>query len=194
MRPRTRLRTLALAFAVPVVTIGTLALAGHVASSSAAPVVKVAATDNTTSRSGSATTSASPGPSSRPGAAGVNCVRNHASTSVTVKIAHVSGKDVLVDADGCALYVNTKDTARASTCTAACQATWIPVRGPAQAGIGANQTNLGTFTRADGKVQATFVGQQLYYFARDTRPGQASGLGADSRFFLIDQNGKPLTN
>jgi predicted lipoprotein with Yx(FWY)xxD motif len=219
-----RLRMLALAFAVPVAAIGSLAFSTHVGPSSAAAVVNAAAPDNTTHTatklsnraasstkptsptanpsatvatngpSRSATTSASPGRSGGPGATAVNCVISRGSTPVSFKTARVSGHQVLVDAGGCALYVNTKDTAHASTCGASCEATWIPVRGPAQAGTDVNQTDLATFTRSNGRAQATFFGQQLYYFAKDTRPGQASGLGVDSRFFLIDQNGKPVTN
>ena len=99
----------------------------------------------------------------------------------------------MVDAAGCALYVNTQDSAQASACDTTCQGTWIPVPGPAQAGEGVDQANLGTFTRADGTVQATYFGHQLYRFSRDNAPGQANGQGVDGRFFLVDKAGNPIT-
>jgi predicted lipoprotein with Yx(FWY)xxD motif len=113
---------------------------------------------------------------------------------VTVKIAQVAGREALVDADGCALYVNTQDTPQISACDQACRAAFPPTPGPAQAGPGVAQSNLGTFTRANGAIQATFFGHQLYYDAHDTQPGQAKGQGVNRAWFLIDRNGTTLTN
>ena len=39
---------------------------------------------------------------------------------------------------------------------------------------------LGTITRSDGTVQATYDGRPLYTYAGDTAPGQANGNGITS--------------
>jgi predicted lipoprotein with Yx(FWY)xxD motif len=124
----------------------------------------------------------------------VNCVRHIVPTPVTVKIGQVGGREALVDADGCALYVNTQDRPQVSACDQQCRAAFPPAPGPAQAGAGVNQSNLGTFTRPDGTIQATFFGHQLYYDAQDTQPGQANGQGLNQTWFLIDRNATTLTS
>lgn len=129
-----------------------------------------------------------------PGPALVNCARHTVPTPVTVKIAQVGGRQALVDADGCALYVNTQDTAQTTACTGQCALQFPPAPGPAQAGVGVTQSNVGSFTRPDGRIQATFFGHQLYYFAEDVEPGQAKAQGFDRAFFLIDSKGNTLTN
>jgi predicted lipoprotein with Yx(FWY)xxD motif len=123
----------------------------------------------------------------------VNCATKTVPTPATVRIAPVAGKEALVDADGCALYVNTQDTPTLSACDLTCQATWLPLIGPALAGAGVDQINLGTFTRADGTVQATYFGHQLYYYSKDTAPHQASGHGLNGTWYLIDVAGTPIT-
>jgi len=39
---------------------------------------------------------------------------------------------------------------------------------------------LGTITRSDGTVQATYNGHPLYTYTADTAPGQASGNGINA--------------
>ena len=238
MHQRTRMRRLALAFAVPAAAIGGVALTAHAATSSPTVMVQPSATDQpedpassagggsttaapsqtatatgtatnaptrtptaTPSRSGSASAVPGvpgvPGPSGSAGASSagrvVNCVKSTVPTPVTVKIANVAGKQALVDGDGCALYVNTQDTPQASGVDQQSQTAFPPARGPAQAGSGVTQANLGTFIRADGTIQATFFGHQLYYFSQDNQPGQAKGQGLDRSWFLIDPTGTTIT-
>jgi predicted lipoprotein with Yx(FWY)xxD motif len=50
------------------------------------------------------------------------------------------------------------------------------VTGPATAGSGVTG-KLGTITRSDGSVQATYNGHPLYTYTADTAPGQANGNG-----------------
>jgi predicted lipoprotein with Yx(FWY)xxD motif len=114
-------------------------------------------------------------------------------TPVTVKIGNVGGRQALVDADGCALYVNSRDTATVSAVDQQTQAIFPPAQGPARAGSGVSQANLGTFTRTDGTIQVTFFGHQLYYYSLDTQPGQANGQGLNQTWFLIDAAGTTIT-
>jgi predicted lipoprotein with Yx(FWY)xxD motif len=64
-----------------------------------------------------------------------------------------------------------------STCYGGCAAVWPPVLAsgtPAVAGK-ANASLLGLTTRRDGTKQVTYNGLPLYYYAADTKAGQATG-------------------
>jgi len=108
----------------------------------------------------------------------------------TLRLGTAGGKsDVLVDQNGCAIYLNTKDTNQSTDVQAADETTWIPVLAPATVAGGLDQGKVGTFTRPDGKNQVTYNGHQLYRFAGDKAPGQANGQGVDGKYFLVGQNG-----
>jgi predicted lipoprotein with Yx(FWY)xxD motif len=88
----------------------------------------------------------------------------------------------LVDKDGKTLYFFAKDTAPgASVCDAGgCLENW-PVFGPTAgqgltAGDGVTGV-LGSFTRGDSAVQATYDGRPLYYFIGDKAAGDVNGQG-----------------
>ena len=68
------------------------------------------------------------------------------------------------------------DTSTTSNCNGTCAQIWPPVKGPATAGSGVTGT-LGTITRSDGSMQATWNGHPLYTYAADTAPGQNKGNG-----------------
>jgi predicted lipoprotein with Yx(FWY)xxD motif len=88
----------------------------------------------------------------------------------------IGGTRVLTSAAGFTLYWFSADTTGSSVCSGACLSYWPPVPGPASAGSGATGT-LGTITRADGTVQATYDGHPLYTYAGDSAPGQNKGNG-----------------
>jgi predicted lipoprotein with Yx(FWY)xxD motif len=65
-------------------------------------------------------------------------------------------------------------------CDAECMAVWHPVVLPqgvmtATAGSGVDASKLGTKTAADGTLQVTYAGKPLYWFVKDTAPGQVHG-------------------
>ena len=65
-------------------------------------------------------------------------------------------------------------------CTAQCLKAWPPVLLPkgvttATAGAGADASKLGTVAAANGALQVTYAGKPLYWFAKDTAPGQVHG-------------------
>lgn len=98
----------------------------------------------------------------------------------------------LADAGGNTLYVFLPDEAGGeSTCYDACEANWPP-RGAASAGAGVDETLLGTTTRTDGSVQATYGGWPLYYFAADAAPGDTNGQGVNDVWFVVGVDGTPL--
>lgn len=125
---------------------------------------------------------------------GTSGTPTHSSTApnaqTTLKVGTAGGKsDVIVDENGCALYLNTQDTAQRSAVQAVDETTWIPVMAPATVADGLDQAKVGTFTRQDGKNQVTYNGHQLYRFAGDRAPGQANGQGVDGNYFLVGRNG-----
>jgi predicted lipoprotein with Yx(FWY)xxD motif len=85
---------------------------------------------------------------------------------------------VLTDGNGYTLYWFSQDSASSSACDATCVPQWPPVTGaPKAAGGTTLAERLGTITRADGVVQATYNGHPLYTFAGDFDPGDVSGDG-----------------
>ena len=77
---------------------------------------------------------------------------------------------------------NTVYTVKAgkTACTAACLKAWLPVLLPhgvttPTAGTGVDGSKLGTAAAAHGARQITYSGKRLYWFAKDTAPGQVHG-------------------
>jgi len=104
--------------------------------------------------------------------------------------------NVLVDARGHALYLYAADKGRSSTCYGACAKSWPPFLTTLkpQAGSGITSTLLGTTKRKDGKLQVTFAGHPLYFFAKDLQPGQINGLTATTGVWsLITPAGKKIS-
>jgi predicted lipoprotein with Yx(FWY)xxD motif len=101
----------------------------------------------------------------------------------------------LVDARGMALYINSRDSGMASTCSGSCSQVWppltvtdVPVAGKGVAGL------LGILSRPDGRQQVTYDGWPLYYFTGDTRPGYAAGDGYGGVWFAaVLENADPLS-
>ena len=91
-----------------------------------------------------------------------------------LKTATIGGVRVLTSSRGLTLYWFAPDTPTSSACTGSCAAYWPPVKGPAAAAV-ALPGQLGTITRSDGSLQATYNGHPLYTYIADTAPGQARG-------------------
>jgi predicted lipoprotein with Yx(FWY)xxD motif len=99
-----------------------------------------------------------------------------ASSGSALKSAKIGGAVVLTNAKGFTLYWFAPDTSTKSMCNGSCAKSWPPAPGPATLSAGVNG-KLGTITRSDGSVQATFGGHPLYTFSGDNSPGQTSGNG-----------------
>lgn len=115
-----------------------------------------------------------------------------ASGPLTIATGTTSVGTVLTGKDGLTLYIWKKDTTpNSSGCTGGCATAWPPVTVGAGetpvAGAGVTGT-LATFTRSDGSAQVSYNGAALYYFASDTKAGDATGQGKGD-FFVATPGG-----
>jgi len=97
--------------------------------------------------------------------------------AAVLKTASIGGITVLTDANGRTLYWFAPDKPGKSVCYGDCAAYWPPVSGKPTLAAGATGATgkLGTTTRTDGTVQATYNGHPLYTYVGDTAPGSANG-------------------
>jgi predicted lipoprotein with Yx(FWY)xxD motif len=96
------------------------------------------------------------------------------SSGPTISTGKAGGNTVLVDSSGRTLYALSVEKKGHFICTDnTCLSLWHPVKGKPSGSVG----SLGTVTRPDGTVQATFKGKPLYTFVQDTAKGQAKGEG-----------------
>lgn len=100
---------------------------------------------------------------------------------------------ILVDDEGLSRYIFVDDTqhGESSSCNDECAAEWPPLlsQGSPITGEGVDSTLLGTVTRADGSLQATYDGWPLYRFQGDTTLGNTNGQGMENLWFLITPTG-----
>jgi predicted lipoprotein with Yx(FWY)xxD motif len=103
-----------------------------------------------------------------------------------VSVAPIDGVgDVLVDADGAALYTADQEMDGTVRCTDSCADIWIPLTLPAggePSGPDELADALSVAERPGGERQVSFEGQPLYSFADDGGPGVVTGDGLSDRF------------
>jgi len=148
-----------------------------------------AATTATQATGSSATTSAS-APTTTTATSTTTAAASAAGT--TLKTATTDLGTFLVDDAGNTLYLFVPDNQGDSTCYDACAGNWPPLTGDVTAGDGVDATLLGTTSRTDGTVQATYNGWPLYYFAADTRPGDTNGQGINEIWHVISPEGSAV--
>jgi predicted lipoprotein with Yx(FWY)xxD motif len=122
----------------------------------------------------SSSSSSSGTPATSAPAAGASSSAPAASGSGALGKTTIKGTAVVTNAKGMTLYWFVPDTSSTSKCTGSCATYWPPVPGPVTAGTGVTGT-IGTITRPDGSIQATYDGHPLYTYAGDSAPGQAKG-------------------
>jgi predicted lipoprotein with Yx(FWY)xxD motif len=81
---------------------------------------------------------------------------------------------ILANGRGRALYLFTADAGRASNCSGDCATAWPPylVKRKPLAGAGVKASKIGTTTRSDGSLQATYAGHPVYFYEGDNEPGE----------------------
>jgi predicted lipoprotein with Yx(FWY)xxD motif len=102
-------------------------------------------------------------------------------TATTVSTRRIDGRNVLVDADGNALYTSEEEKG-VVRCTGACLEFWEPLE--IQGGQPTGDVSggaLGVIDRPDGTTQVTFNGDPVYRFIED-EPGTVGGDGLTDAF------------
>lgn len=147
---------------------------------------------NTTSSASNAaaqTPSTASSPASTPAAAGTAVGTTHTKlgTVLTAGSKHLT------------VYLFEADHGTSSACSGACAQAWPPVTttGAATVAGAAQQSKLGTTTRADGTKQLTYNGHPLYYYVSDQSAGETTGEGVKSfgaAWYVLNPQGKKIDN
>jgi predicted lipoprotein with Yx(FWY)xxD motif len=97
-----------------------------------------------------------------------------------------NGVKYLADAKGMTLYYYTKDATGESVCYGNCEKAWPVFYAPSvSAPPGLESSDFGTFKRTDGALQTTFRGWPLYYWQKDTKPGDMTGEGVGKVWYIL---------
>ena len=117
------------------------------------------------------------------------------SEGATINVAEDAklGK-ILVDSKGMTLYIFTKDEPNKSNCAGKCLAAWPPLlaEGDVKAGAGVDQSLIGTADLPDGKKIVTYNKMPLYYWAKDTKPGDTTGQDVNGVWYVVSPDGKKI--
>ena len=117
------------------------------------------------------------------------------SSSISLRTTKV-GK-VLVAANGRTLYLFTADKGEQSACYGQCASYWPPLIAQKPiAGAGLKSSLLGTTKRSGGKLQVTYGGHPLYFFAEDKNAGDVNGQGFvhfGGAWWVVSTAGKKVT-
>lgn len=99
---------------------------------------------------------------------------------------HPALGQIVTDPNGMTLYTWAGDTPGTSSCSGACATTWPPYLVDENMAMNLMDPSLmdpsmrvGTIERDDGTYQVAIDGWPLYYFSRDTAPGDANGEGSN---------------
>ena len=116
-------------------------------------------------------------------------------TTASLKTATVDGRKIIVDANGTPVYVYTLDNAgeSKSVCLGSCALLWPAVESGAESpqlqGITAK---VGSMPAADGGKQVTLNGMPIYYYAKDSGAGSATGQGVAGVWYVVSPDGSPI--
>lgn len=149
-------------------------------------------TADTADATGAAPTKTSAGSSTKPPKSG----HGRRAKGTTVKVVSSQYGPVVADGRGEAFYLFASEKSSRSRCYAACANRWPPVlaNGKPRTGPGGHSRLLGTTRRSDGKVQVTYAGHPMYYYAGDA-PGRILCQGVTEfggLWLVVRPSGKPV--
>lgn len=116
-----------------------------------------------------------------------------------ISVGQTSLGNILVDANGRALYLFEADKRDQSTLSAAGQAVWPPLTAtakPAAAG-GVNGSQITLIKDRGGSTQVAYNGHPLYYYVGDHGPGQTKGQGLNefgALWYVLAPSGTAITS
>jgi predicted lipoprotein with Yx(FWY)xxD motif len=92
-------------------------------------------------------------------------------TGTTIALGDSEFGSMLFDSKDQAIYIFERDSEGKTVCYGECAEAWPPVytEGEPRAGKGVRQSLLGTVKRRDGRLQVTYAGQPLYFYAHEGR-------------------------
>ncbi len=98
---------------------------------------------------------------------------------------------IVVGNNGMTVYVFLKDGPDTINCNAACLAKWPPVTtmGNPTLGTGIDASLIGSATLSDGTKVVTYNHMPLYYWSKDQKPGDITGLGIGNVWYLVSPQG-----
>ena len=113
-------------------------------------------------------------------------------TTITVRSSKFGR--MLFDSRKQAIYIFENDRSKKSVCYGECAKAWPPVltSGKPKAASGARKSLLGTIRRRNGKLQVTYAGKPLYYYAHE-KPGQVLCHNVDANgglWWVVGVDGK----
>jgi predicted lipoprotein with Yx(FWY)xxD motif len=88
---------------------------------------------------------------------------------------------ILVDGAGMTIYMFTKDEPDKSNCSGKCLENWPPLltQGSPTLGEGVDAAMVGAADMPDGTKIVTYNHMPLYYWIKDTKPGDTTGQGSN---------------
>jgi predicted lipoprotein with Yx(FWY)xxD motif len=92
------------------------------------------------------------------------------------------------------LYMYDPDVNATPTCYEACATAWPPLvttGNPTAAGE-ANSALLKTVARTDGTTQVVYGDWPLYYWQKDTKPGDVTGQAVGGKWWVVGPDGQPI--
>jgi len=128
-------------------------------------------------------------------AGSVPATGDDAQTDVTINVAEDPNLgQILVDGEGMTLYMFTKDEADKSNCEGGCLTAWPPLvtASSAKAGEGVDQAMIGTADLPDGRKIVTYNHMPLYYWQKDTKPGDTTGQDVNQVWYVVGPDGEPI--
>ncbi len=101
---------------------------------------------------------------------------------------------VLVGANGMTLYMYDPDAGGTPTCYDACATAWPPlVTAGAPTAAGQAEANLlTTVPRSDGTIQVVYNKWPLYFWQKDTKPGDVTGQAVGGKWWVVGPDGTPI--
>jgi len=104
---------------------------------------------------------------------------------------------ILVASNGMTLYVFDKDTTGKSNCTGDCLVKWPALTVDNEnATIKADEgvtAEFAVITRDDGTYQVTANGLPLYFYYKDTKPGDVTGQAVGEVWWVVGADGAKIT-
>ncbi|MDJ0791887.1 MAG: hypothetical protein QNJ71_08325 [Acidimicrobiia bacterium] len=112
-----------------------------------------------------------------------------AAETVGLAVVETADGEALATSDGRAVYLFRWDSEDTSTCVDGCLGTWPPVPAVSDSADSVDASLVGVIERPEGATQATYNGWPLYFYYRDTAPGDINGSGLGGSWFLVSPDG-----